>query len=86
MGSSNKRVKEGEDPATRFRNFVQIEPVTEGLASDNCFVNEIIHFAECCQEGKEPISSGRDNVGSMKIILGIYESARTGKAVDLADL
>ena len=66
--------------------FVQIEPVTEGLASDNPFINEIIHFAECCQEGKEPISSGRDNLGTMKIVLGIHESARTGKVVDLADI
>ena len=86
MVSSSKRDKEGEDPATRFRNFVPVEPVTEGLASDNHFINEIIHFAECCQEGKEPISSGRDNLGTMKIILGIYESARTGKVVDLATL
>ena len=69
-----------------FGHFVQIEPSTEGLASDNSFINEIIHFAECCQEGKEPISSGRDNLGTVKIILGIYESSRTGKVVDLADL
>lgn len=79
----NRQTLKLEDVMGRF---VQIEPVTEGLASNNPFINEILHFAECCQEGKEPISSGRDNLGTMKIILGIYESARTGKAVDLADL
>lgn len=93
MVSSPKRDEPGTQPVNQLvggnrgmSSFVQIEPVTEGLASDNSFINEIIHFAECCQEGKEPISSGRDNLGSMKIILGVYESARTGKAVDLVSL
>ena len=49
-------------------------------------VNEILHFEECCRTGEEPISSGRDNIETMKIILGIFESSRTGKAVDLDDL
>ena len=42
-------------------------------------------FVECCHEGKELISSGKDNLGTMKVVLGIYESARTGKAVDLGN-
>ena len=67
-------------------HFHQLAPGTWGLPSDNCFTNEILHFAECSQEGKEPISGGRDILGSMKVLFGIYESARTGKAVDLADL
>jgi len=41
---------------------------------------------ECCQTGKEPISSGSDNLGTIKTVLGMYESARTGRAVDLATL
>ena len=67
-------------------HFVPLEPGTYGLPSDNCFTNEILHFAECCREGKEPISSGKAILGSMKLIFGIYESARTGMAVDLASL
>jgi predicted dehydrogenase len=50
------------------------------------FVNEMLHFAECIREGKEPISSGRDNLGTMKAIFGIYESSRTGVPVDLDTL
>ena len=57
-----------------------------GLPSDDYFTNEILHFEECCRTGKEPISSGRDNLETMKIIFGIFESSRTGKVVDLADL
>jgi len=67
-------------------HFVPLDPGNHGLPTDNCFTNEILHFAECCQEGKEPISSGKAILGSMKLIFGIYESARTGKSVDLASL
>ncbi len=57
-----------------------------GLPSDDYFTNEILHFEECCRTGKEAISSGRDNLETMKIIFGIFESSRTGKVVDLKDL
>jgi len=93
MVSSPKRDKEGQfDPQNRF---VFVEPVYEGLACgasselnrfEQALANEIVHFVECCQEGKEPISGGRDNLGTMKIILGIYESSRIGEMVDLSTL
>ena len=57
-----------------------------GLPGDDYFTNEILHFEECCRTGKEAISSGRDNLETMKIIFGIFESSRTGKVIDLADL
>ena len=57
-----------------------------GLPTDDCFANEVLHFAECCQSGQEPISNGRDNIETVKILFGIYESSRTGTAVDLATL
>ena len=52
----------------------------------NFFVNEVLYFADCCRTGKEPTSSGHDNIESMKVLFAIYESSRTGRAVDLADL
>ena len=67
----------------------QFVPVVESTEEPDYalpFVNEILHLAECCREGKEPISSGRDNLGTMKAIYGIYESSRTGEPVDLATL
>ena len=98
--SSPERDEPGTEPVNRrapggrqlrgmediMGHFFQLAPGTWGLPSDNCFTNEILHFAECSQEGKEPISSGRDILGSMKVLFGIYESARTGKAVELASL
>jgi predicted dehydrogenase len=49
-------------------------------------VNEIIHFARCCREKREPVSSGRDNLETMKAVFGVYASARTGRIVELKDL
>ena len=59
---------------------------SDGLPSPNFFVNEILHFEECIRNGTEPVSSGRDNIETMKIIVGIGESSRTGKAIALSDL
>ena len=72
-------------PGLQLPQFVPIDP-PEGLFSDDPYTNELVHFVECCQQGKEPVSSGRDNLGTMKIIFGIYESSRTGQMVDLSAL
>ena len=56
------------------------------LPSPNYFVNEILHFADCATSGREPISSGRDNVETMKVVFGMFESSRTRKVVDLDEL
>ncbi len=75
----------------RRNEFIQkLEPVFEplstegtGLRTANGFVNEILHWEECCRTGAAPISSGRDNVNTIEVIMGIYESSRTGMPVDL---
>lgn len=63
--------------------FIPIKPNMEGISSEDPYVNEILHFAECCQDGTKPISNGKDNLGTMKAIFGIYKSAQIGKMVDL---
>lgn len=68
----------------QFRGFVPVEAMQEGLPTEDGKINEILHFAECCRTGKEPLSSGKDNLGTMKAIFGIYESAKTGRIVQLA--
>jgi predicted dehydrogenase len=58
-----------------------------GLLTDNMFDNELIHFAQCCRSGREPWSSGRDNLGTMATIFAIYESSRRrGEPVELAEV
>jgi predicted dehydrogenase len=58
------------------------EPLSapEPLPSDNPFANEIQHFALCCRDGREPISSGRDNLHTMRVIFALYRSAEAGGA------
>jgi predicted dehydrogenase len=68
----------------QYHGFAPVTPDHEGLPSDDKFVNEILHFAECCRTGSEPISSGRDNLKTMQVIFSIYRSAETGQAVDVA--
>lgn len=48
-------------------------------------VAEVRHFLECIASGEEPLISGRDNLGTMAVIDGIYRSARTGQAVDVRE-
>ena len=66
--------------------FDTFDTSDSGLPTSNSFINQILHFEECARTGREPVSSGRDNIETVKIILGILESSRTGKTVDLADL
>jgi len=66
--------------------FNPITPDMDGIPSKDPYINEILHFADCCKDGNEPISNGKDNLGTMKTIFGIYESAQKGKIVDLTSL
>lgn len=79
MIASAKRGNTGE----RFNDFTPIEPVRGHLPTDDAFTNEILHFADCCRTGKEPLTSGRDNFNTIKVIFGIYESMKTGQKIYL---
>lgn len=54
------------------------------LPSNNAFTNELLEFADCAQTGREPLTSGRDNIETMKLVFAIYESARRGHPVSLS--
>jgi predicted dehydrogenase len=69
-----------------FSDFAPVEPDAGALPSDDPYVNEILHFAHCCATGEEPLSSGRDNLGTMATVFAIYESARRGQPVETAEL
>ena len=43
------------------------------------------HWVDCLKTGKEPATSGRDNVKTFALVEAVYESAKTGKTVALAD-
>jgi predicted dehydrogenase len=41
------------------------------------------HWVRCFREKREPETSGSDSLRTYGLVFGAYESARTGKAVDL---
>lgn len=44
---------------------------------------EMEHFVECVREGKKPFTSGEDGLAALKVALAVYESARTGRTLQL---
>lgn len=48
------------------------------------FASELIYFSGCILKDKEPEPSGWEGLADVRIIRAIYQSARTGKVVELA--
>lgn len=83
VGLPDPRINSLDDPDNR-KGFEALDVGDTNLPTDNAFVNEILHFADCIDSGEEPLSSGRDNLGTMAAIAGIYESAESdGRAVSI---
>lgn len=51
------------------------------LESANGFAEEIKHFVDCLATGATPIQTEADGIKVLKLILGAYESVRTGQTV-----
>lgn len=47
------------------------------------FAAEMDHMSECVMENKEPLTPGEEGLRDLKIMMAIYEAARTGKTVKL---
>jgi len=75
-----------DEKTSRRGEFIQINQKPNFLEGGDPFINEVIHFADCCQTDEEPISSGKDNLNTMKIIFGIYRSSQTNKSINLSDV
>jgi predicted dehydrogenase len=41
------------------------------------------HWVECLRAGREPATSGRDNLKTLALVEAAYASARTGKTLDM---
>jgi len=55
------------------------------LSFDGLFENEIAHYVKCITEGIPCRNPGEDGVAMMKILDAVYESARTGHEVIIAN-
>ena len=47
------------------------------------FDQELAHFVDCVQNGKQPLVTGEDGRTALEIIFAAYESARTGSKVSM---
>ncbi|WP_435098570.1 Gfo/Idh/MocA family protein [Halarchaeum sp. P4] len=86
VGTPTPRINTRNDPEAR-KQFDEVSGADVGLPTDSAFVNEILHFAECAETGREPLASGRDNLGTVAAMTAIYRSAEAdGDDVSVADV
>ncbi|MFI5184169.1 MAG: Gfo/Idh/MocA family protein [Vicinamibacteria bacterium] len=74
------------EPATGYsgqRMRVHKGNVTEerDLPVRDHFALEMDHMSECVQENKNPLTPGEEGLRDLKIMMAIYEAARSGKTV-----
>jgi predicted dehydrogenase len=67
------RLYQGRGPR---RQEVQIEPA-------NHFACEMDHFAQCVLNDQPPLTQGDEGLRDLKYMMAAYESARTGKTIQL---
>ena len=51
------------------------------LAASRGFVEQMAHFIDCLESGRDPITSPEEQIGSLKVVLAAYRSAETGRLV-----
>lgn len=76
------------NPATDYyqhRLFIEKEKVRSERKIDekNQFALEIDHLSECIRQDKPPKTPGEEGLQDVKLIHTIYESARTGRMIEL---
>jgi glucose-fructose oxidoreductase len=47
------------------------------------FALEMDHMSECVMEGRDPLTPGEEGLRDLRIIMAVYEAARSGKTVKL---
>jgi len=68
--------------AMSVRNRGKLEQVE--LPQVNQFAAEMDHFAECILQDKVPLTPGEEGLADVKVMRKLYESAESGKVLDVA--
>lgn len=66
-----------------FMVDAEIKDIKNYCDAKDSFQAEIDHFVDCCLNGTKCMSPAEDGVVIMKILNALYESAETGKSVDI---
>lgn len=72
--------------AIKHRLTVDEQTTTRTFSKRDQFAAELTYFSDCIRKNKEPEPSGLEGLADVRIVRAIYESARTGKKVELPPL
>jgi glucose-fructose oxidoreductase len=53
------------------------------IARRDQFAPELLYFSDCIRENREPEPSGDEGLQDVRIVEALYESAETGKAIEI---
>ena len=82
----NLRVDPAYDYAGKLTHYLTIDGQTRkrSFAKRDQFAPELTYFARCVRERREPEPNGREGMIDVQIVEALYESARTGRPVQLS--
>jgi len=55
----------------------------ESHMPQSMYDDQMAYFIDCIQSGKTPVPGGAEGLVNMKVVDAAYESARTGKVVEI---
>ena len=77
------------DPAYEYASGLQYtltvdgKPTTKKIGKRDQFAPELLYFSDCIQKDTTPEPSGEEGLQDVRIVQALYESAETGKAVQI---
>ena len=72
--------------AIRHQLTVGSRTTTRKFPKRDQFAAELIYFSDCILKGREPEPSGLEGLADVRIVRAAYESARTGRVIELLEL
>jgi predicted dehydrogenase len=69
----------GQEPRGSLKVIIGDEQKELDIEHKNMYVAEVEHFSKCVEADHEPISTGREGLNNLKVILSAYESAKIKK-------
>jgi predicted dehydrogenase len=80
------------DPAYEYAMGIKLhltvgeKTITRKFPKRDQFAAELVYFSDCILKNREPEPSGLEGLADVRIVRAIYESARTGRVVELPEL
>jgi len=77
------------DPAYEYAEGLRYELTIDGkttrrhIGKRDQFAPELLYFSECILHNREPEPTGEEGQQDVRIVQALYESANTGKTVDI---